>query len=81
MWHSRRNYISEGGEDYITPLLYGPLDTSRIPMQTYFCEPGPMISETLSDCVTLTFQVPLNADMPTGRYHTLPVGIHDLDIC
>ena len=59
--------VPEQGKDDITPLLTGPVDTTKVQQLHFFLDRTQAVDEIHNECVTFTLQIPRNASVPEGR--------------
>ena len=59
----------DGGRAVITPLLYGPVDSSRLSSRDFFQRDELLQSECDVDLVMVTAQLPADANVPLGTLH------------
>ena len=51
----------------VTPILYGPSDTSQMSQPDFLCHSELKVKEMRSDSVTVTIQIPKHTSIAEGR--------------
>ncbi|XP_035828543.1 vacuolar protein sorting-associated protein 13B [Aplysia californica] len=60
-----------GGKMSVSPILYGPCDTSQVSEADFLCRPQLSRKDVRSDCVTVTLQVPKHTSVAEAQALTL----------